>query len=146
MQEDFARRIERLERLELARALPAQYAMVVDSGDAEAIAALFADDGILEVPGRTIRGRGPIREFFAERIGISERRHFVTNVVAEPEVGSDRVHTESYFLYVSREPGGSAIGWGRYTDVVEIAGTTAALISKTISPALFTTLEEGWPR
>jgi SnoaL-like domain len=102
------------------------YAAYTDAGDRyrlDDLAALFAEDGVLEVKGRSSatgpaeivamlgqsssRSRPPGEPFFV--------RHFVTNirfVALEP----DRADTTAYFLVMT--PSGPD-HWGRYRDAFE---------------------------
>ncbi|MFD1858361.1 nuclear transport factor 2 family protein [Aeromicrobium camelliae] len=145
MNEELRRRVERLERRELARDTAAHYADAVDSGDPAQIAAVFHPEGTLTIPSETFRGRDAIAAFYARRARGADRRHFVTNITVDDTVIDTRFAVTAYFLFTSREPGRSALGWGVYDDLVEVAGGIPLLLSKRITPALFTDLDDGWP-
>ncbi|OUZ10149.1 hypothetical protein BHE97_08835 [Aeromicrobium sp. PE09-221] len=145
MTDDLHARIDRLERHELARSMAAAYAVTVDEGDPARIAALFAPDGTLTIPSGTLQGREEIAAFYAERVADADRRHFVTNVATHATDSATTISVSAYFLYTSREPDRSALGWGRYDDLIDASRTTPLLLAKTITPAVFTDLEEGWP-
>ncbi|MBM9465596.1 nuclear transport factor 2 family protein [Aeromicrobium sp. YIM 150415] len=144
MTDDLLTRIDRLERHDLARSMAATYAVTVDAGDAERIAALFAPDGTLTIPSGTLTGRAEIAAFYASRVADADRRHFVTNVATHPTETATQIGLSAYFLYTSREPGRSALGWGRYDDVIDTSGESPLLLAKTITPEVFTDLDDGW--
>jgi uncharacterized protein (TIGR02246 family) len=69
-----------------------EYAWLVDSGAASAVADLFTDDGVwLGADGRGMRGQDEIRKAFSYREGLARRqsRHVMTNVRIDQE---DRAH------------------------------------------------------
>ncbi len=144
MTDDLHARLDRLERHDLARSMAASYAVTVDAGDPDRIAALFAPDGTLTIPSGTLRGREEIAAFYASRVADADRRHFVTNIATHATETTSTVGLSAYFLYTSREPDRSALGWGRYDDLVDTSGDTPLLLAKTITPAVFTDLDEGW--
>jgi ketosteroid isomerase-like protein len=105
-------------------------AAYADAGDRlrlEELAALFTEDGVLEVKGRrSAQGRGEIVAMLGGRAqsranpqAETEKRsffvrHFVTNlrfVTLEP----DRAETTAYFLVLTPE---GPDHWGRYRDVL----------------------------
>jgi len=136
-------RIEHLESLEIARNHVFSYADAVDSANPEGISELFASDGILSIPSGDIEGRDAIADFYRSRVTGMRRRHFITNV--RPLLRSEgNVEVKSYFLFTSQEPDHSVIGWGLYRDVVHIDAGVASLVSKSITPVLGTTIDEGW--
>ena len=140
-------RIERLEEAELARNLLHAYAEELDDPTPEAVAALFTDDGVLSVPSGDFTGHAGITEFFRDRTGpgAPEKRHFITNVRTR-SLAPGTVEVASYFVFTSREPDASGLGWGTYLDVIEVADGTARFRSKTITPHVGTDLARGWPR
>lgn len=144
MTNDLLARIDRLERHDLARSMATTYAVTVDEGKAERIAALFAPEGTLTIPSGTLTGRAEIAAFYASRVADADRRHFVTNIATHATGSDARIGLSAYFLYTSREPGRSALGWGRYDDVIDTSGESPLLLAKTITPAVFTDLDEGW--
>jgi len=98
----------------------ASYVRFADSGRAEELAALFADDGVLRTDAGDARGPTAIAAFLeeakrslaADRRGAGRIRHHVSSVyVTFPTRGEARA--SSYFLAVT------AAGpdhWGRYRD------------------------------
>lgn len=140
-------RVERLEEAELARNLLHAYAEELDDPTPEAVAALFTEDGTLSVPAGDFTGRSEITAFFRNRTGpgTPEKRHFITNVRTR-SLGPGTVEVASYFVFTSREPDASGLGWGTYLDVIEVADATARFRSKTITPHVNTDLARGWPR
>jgi uncharacterized protein (TIGR02246 family) len=105
---------------ERIRDLVAQYAHAADRGRFEEVAALFTDDGVLELPdGRKMLGSAAIRTFLAGT--GSGLRAVAERPVLRHHVASHRILVESpeqatgyaYFLVVTdRGPD----HWGRYAD------------------------------
>jgi hypothetical protein len=99
----------------------ARYAHAADTGRFDELAALFVEDGALEIEGLpALRGRGAIVAFLAERklpaasAGATRRfiRHHVTSVridVASPNAAS----AKSYFLAITER---GPDHWGVYRD------------------------------
>ena len=86
---------------EAIRDLVATYNQLGDAGRTEPLMELFTEDAVLEIPGRTLRGREAIRGFFAEVSAGSGRkpirllRHFTSThqiVVDGPESASGRCY------------------------------------------------------
>jgi hypothetical protein len=106
---------------EAVRDLVARYAHGADRGRSGEVAALFADDGTLELPdGRVLTGPAAIRGFLDETAARVQSagstagplRHHVSShrVVVD---GADTATGYAYFLVVSaRGPD----HWGRYAD------------------------------
>ncbi|WP_293786291.1 nuclear transport factor 2 family protein [uncultured Aeromicrobium sp.] len=145
MNDDLLRRLERLERRELARTAAASYAYAIDDGEPAQIAAIFHPEGSLTIPSATFRGRDAIAAFYASRNRGADRRHFITNVTVEDTDVDTQFALTAYFLFTGREPGRSALGWGVYDDLVDVAEGIPLLLSKSITPAVFTDLDSGWP-
>lgn len=108
-----------LEARESIRDLVARYNANGDSGRFDAMLELFAEDAVLEVPGRRIEGRAAIRAFFegvargdAGRRPIRLLRHFTAthqiDLVSETEARG------RCYYQVLTEAG--LDHWGRYTD------------------------------
>jgi uncharacterized protein (TIGR02246 family) len=98
----------------------ARYAHDADTGRFEALAELFADDGVMVVPDRDpLTGRAAILEFLGRaRRRLSDSsvqayiRHHVTSVRIDIE-SADSARAASYFLALTaRGPD----HWGRYRD------------------------------
>ena len=68
------------------RALLPAYARAVDAGDADAVAALFAEDGVLRAEGAPdFGGRERIRKLYAKLLGeIQASSHLVGEPLVEP--------------------------------------------------------------
>lgn len=138
-------RVARLEEAELARNLLHAYAEVLDDPTPEAVAALFADDGVLRVPAGDFAGRDAVAGFYRDRlVGGSEKRHFLMNVRTRA-LGPGLVEVASYFVFTARDTAASGLGWGTYLDVIEVADGRARFRSKTITPHVTTDLASGWP-
>jgi hypothetical protein len=100
----------------------AAYTVAGDGFRLDELAALFTEDGVLEVKGRSsAKGRQAIIEMLASsstrRRPPEERffiRHFVTNLHFT-RLEPDRIETSAYFLVLT--PRGPD-HWGRYRDVM----------------------------
>lgn len=106
---------------ELIRDLVARYAHAADRGRFDEVAALFADDGTLELPdGRSLVGPAAIRAFLGDT-GERLRAPAAAPVVLRHHVSSHRIVLEgpdaadgwAYLLVMS--PRGPD-HWGRYAD------------------------------
>lgn len=97
--------------------IPVEYAHFVDSGDAAALLALFAEQGSLSLPdGSTRTGRSEIAKFYPLRPRDAQRprptNHVITNVRVE-NVGPDAAEVECCFQVLDRQ---GLVTWGRYRD------------------------------
>jgi len=144
MTEELAARVQRLEDVEAARGLFYTYAKTLDDPDPDAVAALFTDDAVLQVPGGTFSGRQQIGDFYAQAFAVdpSLKRHFIVNLRVAG-VRDRVVEFESYLLYIGRGDE-SIIGWGTYVDKVDVSGSRPAFAEKTIEIHHATTLAQGW--
>jgi uncharacterized protein (TIGR02246 family) len=105
---------------EQIRETVAAYAHHVDSGRFEEFAALFADDGVLEVHGEEPhRGRDAIRAFLggvgaqlASATAVPIIRHHVSNLTIEVS-SPTQARGACYFLAVTEH---GVDHWGRYRD------------------------------
>lgn len=93
------------------------YARATDLGEGAAAAALFTQDGQLDMPGgRSFRGREEIARRIAEQPPQQVSRHVITNIAIEPH-SADRA-TGVLYLTMYRgqrpEPGGTAALDGPY--------------------------------
>jgi SnoaL-like domain len=60
------------------------YARAADFGDGAAAAALFADDGVLEMPGgKRFAGRAAIQQRLAEQPAAQVSRHVISNLLVD---------------------------------------------------------------
>lgn len=97
---DLQKRITRLEDIEAIKQLKARYCEICDheSYDADAMASLFAEDGIWVADGAgSAEGREAIRELFA---GIPDLMGKTQHIAANPliEVDGDRAHGVWYLI------------------------------------------------
>lgn len=138
-------RLRRLEEIETARGMFQVYAETLDVPNAKAVAALFTDDAVLRTPMGDFTGREAIQGFFQMAFDgdSSVKRHFIANPrVVATSPGS--VSLESYFFYVGRGDTLSLIGWGTYSDVVDVSGAEPRFSEKTITMHVGTDLATGW--
>jgi len=143
--ESLARRVARLEAIEIAKVTAARYGRACDAKDVAALREeVFTPDVVLRVPGSERQGIDAVAEFyaaaFASEPGI--RRHFMVNHMAELDDGG-AVHMDSYFWFVSQDRE-SVIGWGGYRDVIVIDGGAGRIRDKTILIDVYSTLDAGW--
>ena len=117
----------------VARRTVARYARAIDTKDYGAIAAVFAEDGVLHRAGETTTGRDAIDGFYREFLPtVGHMRHFMTNTLAEPDGDVIRVH--SLFSYIQVLDGGVRFGWGDYDDVIWPTGDDdGVFVDKTIA-------------
>jgi len=108
--------------------LQARYMFALDWQDADAYAATFTEDGVLDWAGGVVHGRAAIhqevermRSMFAQPAGATARparlRHFVTNVVLE--FNGDRATGRAYWLELNDDnrPRWPYVGgYGTYED------------------------------
>lgn len=152
--EELARRVERLEDVQAITQLKARYCAACDRDyDADAIAGLFAPDGVWDagnVFGR-YEGREAIRAHFASSTGrVSLARHQVMNpdIVVDP----DGVHASGeWLLFQPCSVVGQGAAWlaatyhDRYVKLSEPPSPSAWLFqSTTIEFAFFAPYGAGW--
>ncbi|GGO75050.1 nuclear transport factor 2 family protein [Nocardioides deserti] len=144
---DALERLRRLEDAETARNHLHAYAETLDDPTPEAVAALFTEDGVLEVPAGSFEGRAAIADFYRSRLtpDDGDKRHFLVNLRTR-HLQPGLVEVASYFVFTSREDARSALGWGTYTDQVRVVGGSARFQRKRITPHVFTDLDVGWSR
>jgi ketosteroid isomerase-like protein len=137
------RRVERLERIELAKATAARYARACDTRDADTLADVFTPDVVLRTARGEQHGIEHVTAAYASAFAATgRRRHFIVNHIAEVDARGE-VHLDSYFHFVSQD-GASVLGWGAYHDVVVVAGGAGRIREKTILLDVQTTLDAGW--
>lgn len=115
-----------LEAREDIRTLIARCAHCADRGRLDDFAALFTEDGTLEIAGREpLRGREAIRTFLGAAktalAGASVRpliRHHVSSVVIDVESPETATATSYFFVVTERGPD----HWGSYRDDFARAG------------------------
>ncbi len=107
--------ISPLERVVIVQActdLIMRFAERSDARDADALAAMFTEDGVFArptLPDKPYVGRAVILEGFRARPATLLTRHIVTNVIVTP-VSADQATAESYILlYTAQQPEGAAL-------------------------------------
>jgi hypothetical protein len=110
---------------EQVRALLAALAQAQDDGRTDDLVALYADDGIVEVPGvGTFAGAGELREAFAGWAPTAPQRHIVTNTLVT-EWGAGWALATSDVVFVQRADAGWAVASvARYHDTFSNADGT----------------------
>jgi uncharacterized protein (TIGR02246 family) len=112
---DLERRLARLEDELAIHRLIVRYGFAVDTGDAEATAALFTEDGLYDVDGTLImRGRSGVREMVLGRNHQSllpNCAHTIGPAVVEVGAGGepDRAVATAYSRIYLRKPDGIAL-------------------------------------
>jgi uncharacterized protein (TIGR02246 family) len=96
------------DRLEIQE-LIARYCRYEDSGDAQALAALFVEDGsTVNSRGQAIAGRGALEAAARQRWENPDARrcvHWVTNIIVEPADGGARATSYQLIFVVSADSG-----------------------------------------
>jgi ketosteroid isomerase-like protein len=94
MARSIEQRVQVLEDREEIKELTARYCWHVSHGEGEAVAALFADDGMLDIPGGTfkaVKGRAALLEFYRGSVREPEQAiPFIQNHIIE--VDGDNAH------------------------------------------------------
>ena len=115
---ELERRAATADAVEQARLLMNRYAHGCDRRDADAVAATFADDGVLEAGTARFDGRDAVLAFY--RRGLDrDRRHFVTNISID-RVDDGTVAATSYLLAIEEGADPTIVRWGRYTDRITV--------------------------
>ncbi len=131
--QEMQRRLDRLERIEAARACVTQYARACDAGDVGAlIDSVFTAEAVLHVPGADYRGRDVIAAFFREAFAVKPhlQRHFLASQTVEVQQDGC-VAMSSYFLYLSAD-GKAVLGCGSYRDLITVDDGVGRIREKTI--------------
>jgi uncharacterized protein (TIGR02246 family) len=111
------------------------YAAYADSGDADAFAALFTDDGIWEASSGRYVGRAAIAEQMRKTFALKLRmRHVITNQLVTPD-GATRARGSAYVtLYVAPDGvddlTGQPVLVGEYKDAYVMRGDTCFFESR----------------
>lgn len=109
---------------EAIRDLVARYNVLGDAGHSAPLSELFSEDAVLEIPGRALRGRGEIREFFAAVTGgvgrkpVRVLRHFTATHQID-RVDRDSASGRCYYQVLTEN---GLDHWGRYVDRYQRAG------------------------
>ena len=109
-------------------ALIHSYALLLDGGDMDAVAALFANSTWRSEPaGRVLRGGEAVRPVYAQvklYDGVPRTKHLLTNLTVEVEPGARRASAHCYWTVLQNmEPGNPVeiILSGQYVDTFEKA-------------------------
>ncbi len=101
------------------------YALLVDGGDVDAVAALFEHSTWRSEPnGSTLRGSQEVRPVYQSlmaRDGVHRTRHLITNLSIEVDPGTMTASSHCYWTVLGGTPG-AAIRidlCGQYTDTFE---------------------------
>jgi ketosteroid isomerase-like protein len=84
--------------------LIAKYCHAFDSGDCDAWAACFTDDGIFDGRNGLTAGRDELRKYAASARGRGTYRHLTGNILIE-EMAGDNALVRSYSLYYELKDG-----------------------------------------
>jgi 3-phenylpropionate/cinnamic acid dioxygenase small subunit len=118
---------------EQVRALLAALAQAQDDGRTDDLVALYAEDGIVDVPGLgTFAGASALQEAFARWAPTVPQRHIVTNtLVTEWDGGSARATSD--VVFVQRGDSGWAVATvARYHDTFRNADGTWTLARRSM--------------
>lgn len=139
------RRVRQLEAADAARSLLARYGWACDDRDLDAVTAMFGEDGRVEVGGRIWVGRQQLAAFFQEAWAAdpSDKTHFIVNV-SPGELTGGSISVRSTFLYTAAGWSSSVIGWGRYRDVVDVAGPEPVFLNKGMELTWAGDVRQGW--
>ena len=118
---------------EQVRALLAALAQAQDDGRTEDVVSLYAEDGIVDVPGLgTFAGSGALREAFTSWAPTAPQRHLVTNTLVT-EWDTRSAEARSDVLVVKRGASGWAVqSVARYRDTFRNDGGTWVLAQRTM--------------
>lgn len=118
---------------EQIRALLAALAQAQDDGRTEDLVSLYAEDGIVDVPGiGSFAGVNALREAFAGWAPTVPQRHIVTNtLVTEWDTGSARATSDVVFVQRG-ESGWAVTTVARYHDTFRNADGTWALARRSM--------------
>lgn len=95
------------------------FSAAMESNDADAVAACYAEDAIIWFPGGTMaRGRTAIRDGFAHFLGEVEVKDFEMSPIGHEEMGDTRVAWGTYAIRMaSKATKAESQQRGRFTDV-----------------------------
>ena len=145
MSDDLSVRLRRLETIEAARGLVAEYANTVDERDLDRFSRIFSPDAVLSAGDTRHEGIDAIVEFFRTRFASdpTDRRHFVTNVRVV-DASPTAATLTSYFLFTAGTNGESVLGWGRYTDRFAPADGELRFVAKHIAVEFRGPVDATW--
>jgi 3-phenylpropionate/cinnamic acid dioxygenase small subunit len=98
------------------RTLCARYAQLADDDAYEEWAALFAEDGVIDVEGTRVTGRSELRQWLADMQRAGSMRHLFTNVIVTIDSPTTARATMGMVLLRSREGRWAVFGSPRYED------------------------------
>jgi len=142
-------RLEKVESIQAALGALRAYVDAVDAVNLDALAQVFTDDAVLDIPDAkaTFTGVDDVVQNFYKNAFIQDptvKRHFIVN--SKPEwVSPGVVRIPSYFIFVSSGPDQSMLGWGTYLDEVRITDGVARLQRKQIIVTRDSDVRTGWP-
>jgi hypothetical protein len=143
--DELSNRLDRLELIERARGLQADYADIIDRRALDELGSIFAPGVALTASGKRFEGLEAVVGFYraALEADTSPRRHFITNVrVVEADHTSATL--TAYFCYTAGVGGRSMIGWGRYRDRFRMIGDELRFHSKEIVVDRRGPVGDGW--
>lgn len=111
------------------------YGTYVDSGDADAFAALFTEDGVWEPSSGRYVGRAAIAEQMRKTLALKLRmRHVITNQLVTPDNATHAKGSAYWTLYVAPDGvtdlAGQPVSVGQYKDAYEMQGDTCLFESR----------------
>ena len=142
-------RLEKVESIQIALGALRAYVDAVDATDIDALAQVFTDDAVLDIPAAKITFRGNdevVQKFYRNAFlqDPAEKRHFILN--SQPEwLSPGVVRIRSYFIFVSSGPDQSQLGWGRYVDEIRIVDGVGRHQRKEITVTRNSEVRPGWP-
>jgi uncharacterized protein (TIGR02246 family) len=106
------------------RDLAARYNHAIDSGDGDAYATTFVEDGVLDAGELVVKGRDALSEFATSfRGSVRAPRHIATSLVVDGE--GDRAELRAYvqmFTMVGDPPRHEVVASGTYADTLARVG------------------------
>jgi uncharacterized protein (TIGR02246 family) len=100
------------------RAMNPAWFTAYNAGDADAVAALYADDGVLNIPGApAARGRAAIREALVKDIAATAAAGLTNNQGPSPEFGVSGDLGWEWNTFTVTDQSGATIDTGKYVTV-----------------------------
>jgi len=136
-------RVRSLEDRERVREHVYAYCAIVDAGRTDELRNWFAPDAELLTRHGRYRGEGEIMEFYGARGRPHvSKRHFVTDIrILESQFPME---VDSTFLWTDAADGESIIGWGRYSDVIDVGARGVRTLRREICVDVDARLAVGW--
>ena len=102
------------------RTVGAAWFTAYKAGDADGVAALYADDAVLNAPGvAPARGRAPIREALAKDIASSSEGGITLTPAPKSEVGVSGDLAWEWNTFTATDKAGATVDVGKYVTVFE---------------------------